>query len=154
MSDNKTKSYLNIKSEKIPIENGSNDIRKEKIVNVPIMIDDDFDKFFSSSAQISKDAQIDDVNFDHLKSSRSDLYVYIFIINNFIVKMDFYNILYFSFRFFFRLVQRKKVKVQHRKHEGSKNPLKALATNHDLAQQQYTENKSNLLLQRSLETCK
>lgn len=51
-------------------------------------------------------------------------------------------------------MQRKKVKVQFRKHEGSKNPLKALATNHDLAQQQYTENKTNLLLQRSLETCK
>lgn len=46
------------------------------------------------------------------------------------------------------------MKVQQRKHEGSKNPLKALATNQDLAQQQYTENKSNLLLQRSLETCK
>jgi len=56
--------------------------------------------------------------------------------------------------FVLRLVQRKKVKVQHRKHEGSKNPLKALAINHDLAQQKYTENKSNLLLQRSLETCK
>jgi len=51
-------------------------------------------------------------------------------------------------------VQRKKVKFNQRKHEGSKNPLKALATNHDLAQQKYTENKSNLLLQRSLETCK
>jgi len=51
-------------------------------------------------------------------------------------------------------VQRKTVKFQQRKHEGSKNPLKALATNRDLAQQKYTENKSNLLLQRSLETCK
>lgn len=56
--------------------------------------------------------------------------------------------------FVFRLVHRKKVKVQQRKHEGSRNPLKALATNRDLAQQKYTENKSNLLLQRSLETCK
>lgn len=56
--------------------------------------------------------------------------------------------------FIFRLVQRKKVKFHQRKHEGSKNPLKALATNRDLAQQKYTENKSNLLLQRSLETCK
>lgn len=61
--------------------------------------------------------------------------------------------LYFVF-FFHRLVQRKKVKVQQRKHEGSKNPLKTLATNQHLAKQQYTENKSNLLLQRSLETCK
>lgn len=78
MSDSKTKSYLNINSEKIPLENGSNDTRKEKIVNVPIMIDDDFDKFFGSSVQTSKDGQID-INFDHLKSSRSDLYVYIFI---------------------------------------------------------------------------
>lgn len=56
--------------------------------------------------------------------------------------------------FIFRLVQRKNVKFHQRKHEGSKNPLKALATNRDLAQQKYTENKSNLLLQRSLETCK
>lgn len=80
MSDSKTKSYLNIKSEKIPLENGSNDTIKEKIVNVPIMIDDDFDKFFGSSIHTSKDGQIDDINFDHLKSSRSDLYVDIFII--------------------------------------------------------------------------
>lgn len=58
------------------------------------------------------------------------------------------------FCFAVRLVQRKKVKTQQRKHEGSKNPLKALATNHELAQQQYTENKTNLLLQRTLETCK
>ncbi|XP_026814531.1 supervillin isoform X1 [Rhopalosiphum maidis] len=123
MSDSKTKSYLNNKSEKIPLENGLNNMGKEKIVNVPIMIDDDFDKFFGSSIQTSNDGQIDNVDFDHLKSTRSDL-----------------------------LVQRKKVKFQQRKHEGSKNPLKALATNRDLAQQKYTENKSNLLLQRSLET--
>ncbi|XP_025422074.1 supervillin isoform X2 [Sipha flava] len=123
MSDNKTKSYLNNKSEKIPLENGSNNTAKEKTVNVPIMIDDDFDKFFGNSTQKSQDEQIDDLDFDHLKSSRSDL-----------------------------LVQRKKVKVQHRKHEGSKNPLKAFATNQDLVQHQYTENKSNLLLTRSLET--
>lgn len=73
MSDSKTKSYLNTKSEKIPLENGSNGTRKEKIVNVPIMIDDDFDKFFGSLVHTSNDGQIDDVNFDHLKSSRSDL---------------------------------------------------------------------------------
>ncbi|XP_060877352.1 supervillin isoform X3 [Metopolophium dirhodum] len=123
MSDSKTKSYLNNKSEKIPLENGLNNIKKEKTVNVPIMIDDDFDKFFGSSVQTSNDDQIENVDFDHLKSTRSNL-----------------------------LVQRKKVKFNQRKHEGSKNPLKALATNRDLAQQKYTENKSNVLLQRSLET--
>jgi hypothetical protein len=73
MSDNKTKSYLNNKSEKIPLENGSNNTAKEKTVNVPIMIDDDFDKFFGNSTQKSQDEQIDDLDFDHLKSSRSDL---------------------------------------------------------------------------------
>lgn len=72
MSDSKTKSYLNNKSEKIPLENVSN-TAKEKTVNVPIMLDDDFDKFFGNSTQKSKDAQIDDLDFDHLKSSRSDL---------------------------------------------------------------------------------
>lgn len=46
------------------------------------------------------------------------------------------------------------MQVQQRKHGASKNPLKALAINQDLSHQQYTENKSNLLLQRSLETCK
>jgi len=73
MSDSKTKSYLNNKSEKVPLENGSNKIGKGKTVNVPIMIDDDFDKFFGSSTQTSKDVQIDDIDFDYLKSSRSDL---------------------------------------------------------------------------------
>jgi len=73
MSDSKTKSYLNNKSEKVPLENGSNKIGKTKTVNVPIMIDDDFDKFFGSSTQTSKDVQIDDIDFDYLKSSRSDL---------------------------------------------------------------------------------
>lgn len=71
MSDRKSKSYLNNKSEKIPLENGSNN--KEKTINVPIMIDDNFDKFFGSSTQTSNDAQIEDVDFDHLKSSRSEL---------------------------------------------------------------------------------
>ncbi|VVC37081.1 ADF-H/Gelsolin-like domain,Villin/Gelsolin,Villin headpiece,Gelsolin-like [Cinara cedri] len=123
MSDSKTKSYLNNKSEKIPLDTGSSNTGKEKIVNVPTMIDDDFDKFFGNSTRKSNDTQIDDLDFDHLKSSKSDL-----------------------------LVLRKKVHVQQRKHGGSKNPLKALATNYDLAHQQYTENKSNLLLQRSLET--
>jgi len=71
MSDSKTKSYLNNKSEKIPLENGLNN--KEKTVNVPIMIDDDFDKFFGSSIQTSNDGQIENVDFDHLKSTRSNL---------------------------------------------------------------------------------
>lgn len=73
MSDSKTKSYLNNKSEKISLENGSNNVKEEKTVNVPIMIDDDFDKFFGSSIQISKDTQINDVDFDHLKPSQSNL---------------------------------------------------------------------------------
>lgn len=73
MSDSKSKSYLNNKSEKILLENVSNTMSKEKTVNVPIMIDDEFDNFFGSSTQISKDVQIYDVDFDHLKSSRSDL---------------------------------------------------------------------------------
>jgi len=73
MSDSKTKSYLNNKSEKIPLENGLNNIKKEKTVNVPIMIDDDFDKFFGSSVQTSSDGQIENVDFDHLKSTRSNL---------------------------------------------------------------------------------
>lgn len=73
MSDSKTKSYLNNKSEKIPLENGLNNIKKEKTVNVPNMIDDDFDKFFGSSIQTSNDGQMDNVDFDHLKSTRSDL---------------------------------------------------------------------------------
>ncbi|XP_050421245.1 supervillin isoform X2 [Adelges cooleyi] len=124
MSDNKTKSYLNNKSEKIPLLNGSSsyESHKEKTVTVPVMIDDEFDKFFGSPKPITTDAPMGDVDFDHLKSSRSTM-----------------------------LVQHKKVRVQHRKHEGSKNPLKALATNQDLAQQQYTENKTNVVLQRHLE---
>lgn len=73
MSDSKTKSYLNNKSEKIPLENRSNNIAKEKTVNVPMMIDDDFDKFFGNSTQKFQDNQIDDLDFDHLKPSRSDL---------------------------------------------------------------------------------
>lgn len=73
MSDSKTKSYLNNKFEKVPLENGSNIIEKEKTVNVPIMIDDDFDKFFVSSIQTSKDTQISDVDFDDLKSMRPNL---------------------------------------------------------------------------------
>lgn len=73
MSDNKSKSYLNNKFEKIPLENVSNGTDKEKTVNVPTMVDDEFDHFFGSSTQTSKDTQIDDVNFDHLVSSRSDL---------------------------------------------------------------------------------
>lgn len=73
MSDSKSKSYLNNKFEKIPLENGSNGTAKEKTVNVPTMIDDEFDNFFGSSTHTSKDAQIDDVDFDHLISSRSDL---------------------------------------------------------------------------------
>lgn len=73
MSDSKTKSYLNNKSEKVPLENGTNKIGKEKTVNVPIMIDDDFDKFFSSSTQTSENVQIDDIDFDYLKSSQSNL---------------------------------------------------------------------------------
>lgn len=73
MSDNKTKSYLNNKFEKIPLENGSNSKAKEKTVNVPIMIDDNFDKFFGSSVQTSNDAQIDEIDFDHLKLSQSHL---------------------------------------------------------------------------------
>lgn len=72
MCDNKTKSYLSNKSEKIPLANGLNDI-KEKTVNVPVMIDDDFDKFFGNSTQTSKEALIGEVDFDHLKSSRSEL---------------------------------------------------------------------------------
>lgn len=72
MCDSKTKSYLNNKSEKIPLANGLNDI-KEKTVNVPVMIDDDFDKFFGNSTQTSKEALIGEVDFDHLKSSRSEL---------------------------------------------------------------------------------
>lgn len=76
MSDSKTKSYLNSKSEKVPLENGSNNVAsKEKTVNVPIMIDDDFDKFFGSSIQTSEDSQIGDMDFDHLKSTRCDLWV-------------------------------------------------------------------------------
>lgn len=73
MSDKNTKSYLNNKSEKIPLENGSNDVVKDKIVNVPIMIDDEFDKFFGSSTQTSNDVHIDDIDFDHLKTSKYDL---------------------------------------------------------------------------------
>lgn len=73
MSDSKTKSYLNNKFEKVPLENGSNITEKEKTVNVPIMIDDDFDKFFVSSIQTSKDTQISDVDFDDLKSIRPNL---------------------------------------------------------------------------------
>lgn len=74
MCDSKTKSFLNDKSEKVPFENGLNVTRsKEKTVNVPIMIDDDFDKFFGNSSGTSKDVQINDVDFDCLKSSRSDL---------------------------------------------------------------------------------
>lgn len=73
MSDSKTKSYLNNKFEKVPLENASNIMEKEKTVNVPIMIDDDFDKFFISSIQTSKDTQISDVDFDHLKSIRPNL---------------------------------------------------------------------------------
>lgn len=73
MSDSKTKSYLNNKSEKIPLEIGSNNTDKEKTVNVPVMIDDDFDKFFGSAVQTSKDMQISDVDFDHLKSTGSNL---------------------------------------------------------------------------------
>lgn len=72
MSDSKTKSYLNNKSEKIPLENGSNVI-EDKTVNVPMMIDDEFDKFFGSSTRTTNDAHIDVIDFDHLKSSRSDL---------------------------------------------------------------------------------
>lgn len=73
MSDSKTKSYLNNKSEKIPLDTGSSNTSKEKTVNVPIMIDDDFDKFFGNSVQNSDDIQINDLDFDHLKLSRSDL---------------------------------------------------------------------------------
>jgi len=73
MSDSKTKSYLNNKSEKIPLGNGLNNKGNEKTVNVPIMIDDDFDKFFGSSIQTSNDAQIENVDFDHLKSTPSNL---------------------------------------------------------------------------------
>lgn len=73
MSDSKTRSSLNNKSEKIHLGNGSNNVIKEKTVNVPIMIDDDFDKFFGNSTQKCQDTQIVEVDFDHLKSSRSDL---------------------------------------------------------------------------------
>lgn len=75
MSDNRTKSYLNNKSEKISLENESNNVGGGKTVNVPIMIDDDFDKFFGNPIQVFKDTQINDVDFDHLKSSRPNLYV-------------------------------------------------------------------------------
>lgn len=73
MSDSKTKSYLNNKSEKIPLDTKSSNMSKEKTVNVPIMIDDNFDKFFGNSTQTNNNTQIDDLDFDHLKSSRSDL---------------------------------------------------------------------------------
>lgn len=74
MSDSKTKSYLNNKSEKVPLENGSNSADGEKTVNVPVMTDDSFDKFFGSAVQTpAKDTQISDVDFDHLKSTESNL---------------------------------------------------------------------------------
>lgn len=73
MSDNKTKSYLNNKSEKVPLENGSNVTDKDKTVNVPMMIDDEFDKFFGSSTRTTNDNHNDVIDFDHIKSSRSDL---------------------------------------------------------------------------------
>ncbi|XP_050548531.1 supervillin-like [Daktulosphaira vitifoliae] len=125
MSDNKSKSYLNNKSEKVPLLNGaSDDTHKDKTVIVPVMIDSEFDKFFGSPTPSQTDAQMGDVDFDQIKSFRTTM-----------------------------LVHRKKVKVPQRKHEGSKNPIKALASNQDLTQQQYTENKSNIVLQQHLENC-